>query len=94
MATHCFLFRRIYFSLKHNRIVAEMNCFFGNVIMTVVDKHTLEPSGVAVDVVVDRFDFFVFPCNSTVADLDFIMDIMQLLVMDEEHFLLRAFSMA
>ena len=28
------------FSLKHSRIVAKMNGFFGNVIMTVVDKHT------------------------------------------------------
>ena len=45
----------------------KMNCFFGNFIMTVVDKHTcsspvvikLGASCVAVDVVVDRFDFFV-----------------------------------
>ena len=29
-----------YFSLKLSRIVAKMNCFFGNVIMTVVNKHT------------------------------------------------------
>ena len=26
--------------LKHSRIVAKMNGFFGNVIITVVDKHT------------------------------------------------------
>ena len=28
------------FSLKHSRIVAKMNGFFGNFIMTVVDKRT------------------------------------------------------
>ena len=57
-----------YFSLKHSRIVAEMNGFFGNVIMAVVDKHTCSSPVViklgacicvAVEVVVDRFDFFV-----------------------------------
>ena len=56
-----------YFSLKHSRIVAEMNGFFGNVIMTVVDDYTcsspvvikLGAICVAVDVKVDRFDFFV-----------------------------------
>ena len=54
------------FSLKHSRIVAKMNGLFGNVIMTVVNKHTcsspvvikLEAFCVAVDVVVDRFNFF------------------------------------
>ena len=59
------------FSLKHSCIVAEMNGFFGNVIMTVVDKHAcsspvvikLGAFCVAVDVVVDRFNFFiVFLC--------------------------------
>ena len=56
-----------YFSLKHSRFVAEMNRFFDNVIMTVVDNHTcsspvvikLGAICVAVDVEVDRFDFFV-----------------------------------
>ena len=62
----CCYFHCKYFSLKHSRIVAEMNGFFGNVVMTVVDKHTcsspvvikLEGICVAVDVVVDRFNFF------------------------------------
>ena len=44
-----------------------MNGFFGNVIVTVVDKHScsspvvirLGAISVAVDVVVDRFNFFV-----------------------------------
>ena len=55
------------FSLKHSRIVAKMNGFFGNVIMTDVDKHTwsspvfIKPGYfcVAVDVVVDRLNFFI-----------------------------------
>ena len=59
------------FSLKHSRIIAKMNGFFGNVIMTVVDKHTcsspvvikLGAFCVAVDVVVNRLNFFiVFLC--------------------------------
>ena len=59
------------FSLKHSRIIAKMNGFFGNVIMTVVDKHTcsspvvikLGAFCVVVDVVVDRLKFFiVFLC--------------------------------
>ena len=59
------------FSLKHSRIIAKMNGFFGNVIMTVVDKHTcsspvvikLGAFCVAVDVVVNRLKFFiVFLC--------------------------------
>ena len=54
-----------YFSLKHSRIVAEMNCFFGNFIVTVVGKRSspvvikLGDISVAVDVKVDRFEFFV-----------------------------------
>ena len=59
-----------YFSLKHSGIVAnvsKMNGFFGDVIVPVVDEHTCSsPVGaisVAVDVVVDRFEFFViFSC--------------------------------
>ena len=37
---------------------------------------------------------FLLPCSSTVADLGFVIDIIQLLVLGEEPFLLRAFSMA
>ena len=57
--------------LKHSRIIAKMNGFFGNVIMTIVDKHTCSSPVVikigafcvAVDVVVDRLNFFiVFLC--------------------------------
>ena len=55
------------FSLKHSRVVAEMNSFFGNVVETVVDKRTcsspvvvkLGTICVAVNVVVDEIDFFV-----------------------------------
>ena len=54
-------------SRGNSRTVAEMNCFFGTVDMTVVDKHTcsspvvikFEAICVTVDVVVYRFDFFV-----------------------------------
>ena len=55
------------FSLKHSRIVAKVNGFFGNVIMTVVDKHTcsspvvikLGAFCVEVDGVVERFNFSI-----------------------------------
>ena len=40
------------------------------------------------------FIVFVLSRISSVADLDFIIDIIQLLVLVEENFLLRAFSMA
>ena len=52
------------FSLKHSRIVAKMDSFFDNAIMTVLDKYTcsspvvIKP-GVAVDVVVEMFNFFI-----------------------------------
>ena len=53
------------FSLKHSHIVAKINGFFGNVLMTVVDKRTcsgpvvIKLVCVAADVVVDRFNFFI-----------------------------------
>ena len=40
------------------------------------------------------YSHLILPCISTVADLDLIIDIIQLLELDEEHFLLRVFSMA